>query len=230
VNRVADCTIAEKVLLAAYTLEEAGMSTFSAEALVVSAWKKYPCTFGLKSFADLYPDSNKVMASVLGERGLARRGWLSRVETRLYTLTRDGRQTVRKLLQGDTPAPAVALSPEQEHLLQRLLTCTALARFREGREAELTFVDACRFWGVTDSLHGEQLDWHLAQFEASVADLDRRLGLGHCVLAEGRSVSGDDLARLGELHAHLGQRFGRHLALLRNRTTAPAVAPTAGCR
>ena len=41
-------TLPEKLLLAASHLEEAGQSPFSAEALIVSAWQKFPRTFGLK--------------------------------------------------------------------------------------------------------------------------------------------------------------------------------------
>ena len=53
-NSIAECTVPEKILLAAYALEEAGESPFTAEALVVSAWRKYPITFGLKQFAEKY--------------------------------------------------------------------------------------------------------------------------------------------------------------------------------
>src|SRR5215510_9705054 len=127
VNSVADCTVPEKILLAAFALEEAGESPFTAEALVVSAWKKYPVTFGLKNFAEQYPDSNKVLASIMGERGLARRGWLSKVGQKLYALTREGRQAVRRLHRADeSPAAEASTGPvklgrEQERFLQALL-------------------------------------------------------------------------------------------------------------
>ena len=52
VNTIAECTVPEKILLAAFQLEEAGQSPFSAEALIVSAWQKYPRTFGLKGYDD----------------------------------------------------------------------------------------------------------------------------------------------------------------------------------
>jgi hypothetical protein len=226
VNAIAECTVSEKILLAAYALEEAGHSPFTAEALVVSAWKKYPATFGLKAFADHYPDSNKVLTSIMGERGLARRGWLSKVGQKLYALTREGRQSVRRLLRADDQPAAVTaaagpvrLSRENERFLQTVLGSTALAKFREGREGDLTFADACRFWGVTENLFGAQLTGHLEQVKATLTDLDRQLGLGHCVLTGGRSVSGTDISLLGDLNAHLEQRFRRHLNLLLTRTT-----------
>ena len=88
---IEDCTVPEKILLAAYQLEEQGQSPFSAESLIVASWQKFPRTFGLKGYADLYPDSNKVLSSIMGEKGLARRGWLSKVGQKMYSLSRDGR-------------------------------------------------------------------------------------------------------------------------------------------
>src|SRR5208283_902556 len=105
-----ECTVPEKILLAAWQLEEQGQSPFSAEALIVAAWQKFPRAFGLKGYADQYPDSNKVLTSIMGEKGLARRGWLAKMGQKLYTLTREGKQTVRRLMQADdstTATPAV---------------------------------------------------------------------------------------------------------------------------
>src|SRR5262249_19363184 len=171
--------------------------------------KKYPVTFGLKNFAEQYPDSNKVLASIMGERGLARRGWLSKVGQKLYSLTREGRQAVRRLHRADeTPAPEPAAGPfkltrEQERFLQGLLGSTALSKYREGQERELTFADACRFWGITENLYGDALNGRLVEVQTSLASLDQDLGMGHCVLTGGRSVAGEDISLLGELHAHL---------------------------
>src|SRR4029077_19399879 len=105
VNAIADCTVPEKILLAAFHLAEQGQSPFSAEALVVASWQKFPRTFGLKGYADQYPDSNKVLTSIMGEKGLARRGWLAKMGQKLYTLTREGRQAVRRIMQGEEAPP-----------------------------------------------------------------------------------------------------------------------------
>ena len=107
-NHLADCTVPEKILLAASNLEEAGQTPFSAESLIVSAWRTYPTTFGLKGFEEQYPDSNKVLAGIMGEKGLPQRGWMVKVGQKLYSLTRDGRQVVRKLLQGEDTPPLTA--------------------------------------------------------------------------------------------------------------------------
>src|ERR1700722_12953692 len=150
VNAVVECTLPEKILLAAYQLEEGGQSPFSAEALIVSAWQNYPRTFGLKGYTELYPDANKVLSTIMGEKGLAKRGWLIKMGQKLYAMTREGRQIVRRLQQEeDEPAPPSAplqLNSEQDKLAQSLLGSTAWTKFREGRKMELNFADACRFW------------------------------------------------------------------------------------
>src|SRR5260370_39289790 len=160
VNVVAECTLPEKILLAAHQLEESGQSPFSAEALIVGVWQKYPNTFGLKGYAEQYPDSNKVLSSIMGEKGLAKRGWLVKMGQKLYTLSRDGRQVVRRLMQGDEEEPKVSSGPvhisrDQDKLLNALFGTTALEKFQEGRKQEWTFADACRFWNSTEKLSAE---------------------------------------------------------------------------
>lgn len=227
---IADCTVAEKLLLAGHALEEAGQTPFSAEDLIVSAWKKYPESFGLKGYADQFPDSNKVLVALMGERGLAKRGWLSKMGQKLYSVSREGRQAARRLLNDeDVPPPrsssnsraasGLRLSRDQEKFLTGLLASSAVEKHTEDRKAELTFADACRFWGITENLSGNDLDDRLRSFKGGLLELDKVfLNEGEAVLQSGRSVSAEEIGRLDELNAMLEQRFSRHLTLLRNRT------------
>lgn len=221
-NTLAEFTVPEKILLAATHLEEAGQSPFSAEALIVASWQKYPKSFGLKGFADQYPDSNKVLTSIMGEKGLARKGWLAKMGQKLYSLTREGRQVVRRLQQGEAPQPAptigpVTLSRDQEKFLQLLFGCSAWHKFREGRKAELTFADACRFWGITESMQGDILDARIEQTRIELTGIEVRLGAGGAVMSDGRNVCSEEIGTLLDVHAFLEGRFTRHLNLLRSR-------------
>ncbi|HEY7423390.1 MAG TPA: hypothetical protein VH682_04035 [Gemmataceae bacterium] len=226
-NTIAECTVPEKILLAAFQLEEQGQSPFSAEALIVTAWQKYPRTFGLKGYDEQYPDSNKVLASIMGEKGLTRRGWLSKPGQKLYALTHDGRRVVRRLLHGDDQLESVQkdrpvkLAKEHDKLLQGLFDTSAYEKLREGRLQELTFADACRFWSITENLSGEALDGRLDHLRAALADIERQVGLGSANLSDGHSIALDDVGQLCDIHNHLLQRFSRHLTLLRNRTARP---------
>src|SRR4051812_28453618 len=164
---IADCTVTEKILLASFQLEQEGQSPFSAEALIVSCWQKFPRTFGLKGYAELYPDSNKVLSSIMGQRGLTTKGWLQKMGQKLYTLSREGRSVAQRLLQGgepvSTPAPA-RMSRDQEKFLLGLFGANAVEKFDEGRKQDLTFSDACRFWNINETVHGEALDTRLQKF------------------------------------------------------------------
>jgi hypothetical protein len=222
VNHLADCTLPEKILLAASHLEDLGQSPFSAEALIVAAWQKYPKTFGLKGFEDFYPDSNKVLAGIMGEKGLPRRGWMVKVGQKLYTLTRDGRQIVRKLLQGEDTPPLTAkratarLTRDQDLLLQGLFASIAYSKLRQGREAEWTFSEACKFWSIGERM-GASVDARLDEIQRHLTDVERALAAGPQTLGNGRDVTAAEAGTLCDLHQQLEQRFGRHLNLLRSR-------------
>jgi hypothetical protein len=213
-------TLPEKILLAAYRLEESGQTPFSAEALIVSAWQTNPRTFGLKGYEEQFPDSNKVLSGVMGEKGLPKRGWLTKVGQKLYALTREGRQVVRRLQNEDEPPPEPAeptrLSRDQDLLLQGLLASAAWQKLRLGRQEEWTFSEACRFWGLGDRT-GDAIDARLDEVLALLTSAERALAGGSQVLGNSRAVSTGEVGHLCEAHRLLEQRFGRHLGLLRNR-------------
>jgi hypothetical protein len=213
--------VPEKILLAADQLEKEGQSPFSAEALIVASWQKFPKTFGLRGYTDLYPDSNKVLSSIMGAKGLATKGWLLKMGQKLYSLSREGRQVIRALLHGvepETAAPPVQkLSRDQEKVLSHLFGSTAMQKFEEGRKQDITFEDASKFWGITSSSHGEALNSRLHQLRANLADIDRIVSKQPTELSNGRLVALDDVTLLSDIHAYLEERFSRHLSLLRSR-------------
>jgi hypothetical protein len=209
---IEDCTVPEKILLAAHQLEENGQSPFTAEALIVVAWQKYPKTFGLKGFDTQYPDSNKVLASIMGEKGLARRGWLSKAGQKLYTLTKDGHVVVKRILKGeDRPA-------SKQSTVRVNMDCVAMEKITGGLKQEVTFTEACKFWGVVDGMNSAQIDHRLASVRKTIDHLDRQIGLGTAVLSSGQSISQNDVSKAVEAFKYLEERFARHLNLLRART------------
>jgi hypothetical protein len=222
ITNLTEFTVPEKILLAADQLEKQGQSPFSAEALIVAAWQQFPRTFGLKGYADQYPDSNKVLSSIMGVKGIARRGWLVKMGQKLYALTREGRSIVRKVLQqDDEPAPTssnIRLSREHEKFLLALLDTSAVQKFEENRKSELTFADACRFWSITENMRGEQLDAKLVHFEQALAELDKVLASGDAEVTGGRVINSGDLRVVTNIHRYMEDRFGRHLNLLRSRS------------
>ncbi len=220
---VDDFTVPEKILVAADHLDKTGQSPFSAEALIVASWQKFPKTFGLKGYADLYPDSNKILSSIMGEKGLARRGWLVKMGQKLYALTREGRQIVHRINseEGEEPPAGnnnlVRLSREQERFVQALLDSSAVQKFEENRKTDLTFADACRFWGITENAKGELLDERLVQVRNQLMELDRALADHDAELSSSRILTAGDVRVITNIHRHMEDRFDRHLNLLRSR-------------
>jgi hypothetical protein len=216
---VDDFTVPEKILLAADTLDKQGHSPFTAEALIVASWQRFPNTFGLKGFSEKYPDSNKILSSIMGEKGLARRGWLVKMGQKLYALTREGRGVIRRvMLQEDEEDGAVKrLGREHERFVIALMDSTAYQKFEENRKAELSFADACRFWGVTENMKGDVLDAKLELLTKHLGELDRLLADADAEMSTNRVLTAGDIRVLTNIHRYMLDRFDRHLNLLRSR-------------
>jgi len=224
-DAIAECTVPEKILLAASELEGRGESPFTAEALIVCSWKNYPKTFGLKGFWDLHPDSNKVLASIMGEKGLAKKGWLDKVGQKLYVLTEDGREVVQRLRQGEPvtlsrPAKSIktgGFPQELEIFLQAIFDSAAYTKFQEQRRAEIVFIEACRFWGLADGISAEAIDIRMMEF-ADTLKLVKAEIKPNTMLSNGRSMDNEELDFIMKVHEFLLDRFGRNLAMLRHKS------------
>src|SRR5262249_26561307 len=101
-------------------------------------------------------------------------------------------------------------------LLQALLASAAYAKLRQGRQAEWTFSEACRFWSMGDRLGGA-VDARLDELQRQLSEIERFLAAGPQPPGNGREVSAQEAGALCDLHQQLEQRFGRHLNLLRTR-------------
>ena len=157
----------------------------------------------------------------MGEKGLARRGWLVKMGQKLYALTREGRQVVRRVMLQEEEQPAdttsVKLNRDQERFLVNLLDGTAVQKFEESRKGELTFAAACRFWSVTENMKGNALDERVELVEKQLTEFDRMFADADAQLSSGRVVSAGDIRVLTNIHRYMEGRFDRHLNLLRGR-------------
>jgi len=222
-TNVENLTVPEKILLAADHLDKQGHSPFSAEALTVTAWQKFSKTFGLKGYTDHHPDSNKILTSIMGEKGLVRRGWLVKMGQKLYALTRDGRLVVRRVMLEEEDAPpaelhsAVKVGRSQERFLLEVLESSAFQKFDENRKADLTFADASRFWGITENMKGDIIDERLHDVCQQLLEVDQLLDDSSAILSNGREITAGDIRALSNIHRYMVDRFDRHLSLLRSR-------------
>jgi hypothetical protein len=61
---------------------------FTQEELIVRAWRYHKDAFGLDGFKADYPDSNKVIVNLCGNRGLVARGYLRKLGPKRYVVSR----------------------------------------------------------------------------------------------------------------------------------------------
>jgi hypothetical protein len=217
---VHEFTVSEKILLAAFGLDKKGQTTFTAEDLVVSSWKQFGPTFGLKGYEEKHPDSNKVLSSIMGERGLARRGWLVKIGQKQYSFSKEGRRVAAKLLGeevAETKHEYVQFNRDRERFLLALFGSTAYRKFEHNQKSELAFADACRFWEFTQNLQGEAVDERLKEVETLLNEVEQQVIQEDGRLSNGRLITAGDIRVLRNIHRYMEDRFDRLLNLLRTR-------------
>ncbi len=218
-------SVTEKLLLAALRLEQEGKHPFSAEDLVVSAWAMFPHAFGLAGYRDesgnlSYPDSNRVFAEIMGSKPIRKRGFLEKVGSKMYRLTEAGREHAH-LLSGrktTTGAKKASLGRPTEQELKRLFASKALEKSRNGRIGDLTFYDACAFWGISPRSSAIELEGRTANFNKVVESAKEITRDGGVSFEHGGSIFGtDELDALVKTHQELLTKFEAELRLIRDR-------------
>jgi len=225
-GRFGKLSVSDKVLLAAYDLEQASNKTFSAEDLVVAAWKKFPDVFGLSGHLDdggqpAFPDSNRVFAEIMGSKPIRQHGLLIKVGNKMYQITDAGREYARTLnsaTPNDSRTTKTRLARPTIEALKKLLVSKAVEKAKNNRTDDITFYDACTFWGVSPMSSAIALEGRLANFEkivesARIALRGKAASFGHG--GEGFGIG--DLKRLMEVHQLLQEKFKTELAVIRQR-------------
>lgn len=222
--RSSNLSVSDKILIAALRLEEA-KPTFTAEDLVVAAWLSYPDTFGLRGFTDdsggaLYPDSNRVFAEIMGTKPVRARGYLEKLGVKTYQLTAAGRQRAKGLAsRSGTTLQRATWDRRQVDEFRRLRNSRAAEKFGTGRSDDLTFYDACAFWGVSPRSSANDLSARLAHVARLIEDADELTAGGPAVLEHGSvPMQAADVAMLRDLNRQLQSRFEAELEKLRRRT------------
>ncbi|HWP60174.1 MAG TPA: hypothetical protein VNL14_19930 [Candidatus Acidoferrales bacterium] len=218
-------SISEKLLLAAYYLEESGRTPFSAEALVVAAWQNFPDAFGLAGHLDenghlMYPDSNRVFAEIMGSKPIRKRGFLVKVGEKQYQLTEAGREHARLLAARSTRSSVekAGLARETKEKLKRLLTSKAFEKFRNGRIEDLTFYDACAFWGISPRSSAIELHNQSGNLSAILEVSRKAVQRDAATLEHGGQVySIRDLDDLLALHKEMQKKFAKEIEVIMER-------------
>jgi hypothetical protein len=219
-------SIHDKLLIIALSIEESGKSPFSAEDLVVEAWKKYPEPFGLAGYNDkdgkpLYPNSNRVLAEIMGSKPLRKNGLVRKVGSKIYQLTEAGRSRAKSLVAVPSEGEPTkwALSREHVAFILRLFESKAASKFREGQKEDISFFEACGFWGISAASDAKQLWSRFAEIDSILKSAgDAFRGKKEVSMRHGaEAFSINDLRALMELHCFLRERFKTEISHIEGR-------------
>lgn len=213
-------TKADKLLLTASDLEQRGIRPFSAEDLVVAAWKKYPDAFALEGYPE-HPDSNRIYAEIMGSKPLRRRGWIVKTGEKRYQLSNAGRLAAEGLRWvGDSREGSRAdLSREQKLFLGRLLSSRAVQKTRADNAEAIIFPDACAFWDISPRSVAKTLQARLESVEAVLAVAEEIIQeKGALAFTHGSApVGADDVQLVRDTHNLLLEEFVEELEVIRAR-------------
>lgn len=221
-------TVSEKLLLAALAVRESH-ATFSAEDLVVQAWKMFPDTFGLSGHAQLYPDSNRVFTNIMGTKGMRGKGWLRKVGEKQYRLTStglgDGEHLQKAASEGKHDNSSGALRAELDRQTGTALTrifSTPAARKRLNNDSEsLSFNDACGFWDITVRSNANTLQSRLTDLRTVLErarDAIKMAKTSDGLQVGNVTITAYQIDAMLSLHADLQERYRTELDILRKRT------------
>jgi hypothetical protein len=218
-------TVQDKLVLAAYHLEREGRSPFTAEDLVVAAWRDYPDTFGLAGYKTaegtlMYPDSNRVFAEIMGSKPVRKRGLLTKVGEKMYRLTEAGTHHATLLIQraGDDTSQKSGLGRDVRHYVERLLESRAMRKYREARSEEITFFDACAFYGISPRSSAIELQGQIANFLGVLEAAKNAAGRDAVTLQhDGKRYDAEDINNLFAVHELVQRKFKKELDIIRMR-------------
>ncbi len=107
-------TASESVLLAADDLTTAGNQEFSEWDLTVAAWSRDRFRFGLRGYAQSYPDHKRVMMEIMGQKPSSPviQRFMIKVRPNYYRLTPLGK-TAASRLRGVVAAPTPQVTPTE---------------------------------------------------------------------------------------------------------------------
>lgn len=216
-----DLTIKQRIMVAAATLNPANRAVpFKTSHIVVRAWECYPTVFGLEGYLTEYPDSNKVLCPIMGDRGLVTRGYLLKTMNKTYCLTKLALMEVDRLTRNtdvEPVVPGVRLAQPDQKFFLNLTTSVVVTKFNKNK-ADISFSDACRFWMLPESrLTRDGIADQLTSYDKKFIKMEEDLALKDGELSNGQTVTAGDIRALRNTHEYLKSRFERLLSLVGKR-------------
>jgi hypothetical protein len=210
----------QQALAAAYSLCKGDLTkTFTAEELLVEAWKCDHSAWGLRGHEDKYPDAEKINKELnrRGEIGLVGQGLLQRVDQMVYRLTVAGLHEACSLKPTDAIVRQKA-DRELEASVKAILEHPAFKHWLSDPSKPRYFREAGHFWGIAPGTPARTVKERVLEVErvlkAARELLDQR---GVSAIAEQRGkllFERQDIERCMEFQRMLRTRFNRDLRIL----------------
>lgn len=218
----AKISLRQQVLQAALECSGADLEkTFSAEDLLLSAWRRNPLAWGLRGHEKEYPDSERLRAeldraSVKG--GMVGLGFFEKVRQRVYRLTPAGLLAARSV-SGDDEGVRGRIDRSVANALTEIISHTVFREWLRNPEHPKYFRDAGHFWGIAPGTPPSVIRTrinHVDQTLTSANTLLRERDLEAISAQHGRKLfDSEDIARALEFHDVLKNRFRKELETLK---------------
>jgi hypothetical protein len=209
-----------QVLLAAAACSDGDLrSTFTAEDLLIRAWKANTAAWGLRGYEDQHPDPEKIYKELnrRGQSGLVGLGLLEQVSPLVFRLTPAGLAAASGLDPKDMKIREKA-SRELQEQIKVILSQSVFRNWLKDPSTPKSFHKAGSFWGIAPGTPPRVVRERVASVEVTLEAAERLLNeRGVEVVADERGqplFDRLDVQRCLQFQFTLKQRFARELQRL----------------
>ncbi len=203
---------------------------FTAEELLLAAWKRDPVAWGLRGHERVHPDSEKIYvtidrAQIQGRNirgGLVGLGLLDKVRQRTYGLTPAGLAAASEGIGAD-PSLRGTADRALADAITEILSHPVFRQWIKNPSMPRHFRDAGHFWGIAPGTPPGVIRNRIAQLENTLATARSLLegkGVDEITARHGKPLfDRNDIERALAFHATLKQRFAKELLTLQTGVT-----------
>jgi hypothetical protein len=159
-----------RIIEALFTLSPGGPRVVNYEDIVVRAWEMHPADFGLRGYADKYPDASDIHKRLYNR--LKSRGWVRTAGQKKFALTPSGWEWAHAMFSGadsqGSGAPGTRLGRTAQLEIDHLRRSKAIELYAAGLSSEILDTDFYAFYRTSVRATPQT-------FEARMAVVDQAL-------------------------------------------------------
>lgn len=183
----------EIVLLASLSLSKGDVhQEFTAEKLLIKAWRIDKQTFGLRGYEQEFPDSNILYTKLMGKSGLVRMGYLKKIGEKTYTITEAG-LAIASSLKPATKEVEIKIDRQLHEALVKIIDHDVFINWmKTNGEYPSKFRDAMWFWGIAPGTPTKTAEDRINRIEKILQQAKKRVNnAGGKIIIDARALSKD---------------------------------------